>query len=235
MYLAALFALTALLTVALGGMQLAVSLAAAEERHAALAYADIALEQARRALVEQIAAQVRSGSPDGPFVEPPRGELEPVCTTPPGATPPPCPFSARVAVTLLGQTGTRAPGDEVARSVQRAPGASENRLAATLTASIVSAAGTVSESRSLIVRTYAAPPYASDDGGDAPAIGDLRGGDSGGTCDGSPACGGADTRVHAKLVCSDPVLPARCAGVPDRYVDRFEDETWYDAHVWSAP
>ena len=231
MYLSVLFGLLALAGIALGGLELATSLAAAAERHAALRYADLALEQARRALVAQIAAQVKSGTPDGPFVVPSPDPLAPICVVPFGASAAPCGFSLRTSVSLLGQTGAAAAPNEVARNVQRAAGANENRLAAKISAIVVSPAGTVVRSRTLVLRTYPAPPYASDDGSDEPDVGGIVSGDSGGTCDGSAACGGVDARVHAKLICSDPLDPSRCAGVPDRYVDNFQNENWQNAHA----
>jgi hypothetical protein len=231
MYLSLLFALAAIVAVSLGGLQVATSLAVAAERHAALRYADVALEQARAALVAQIAAQVAAGSPDGPFVAPSPSPTAPVCPAPAEGTPPPCPFSASVSVALLGQTGSSAAPNELAQSVERAPGAAENRLAATLTATVVSPAGSIVRSRTLVLRTYPAPPFASDDGSDEPIAGNLASGDSGGTCDGSPGCGGDDTRIHAKLICSDPADPAGCAGMADRYVDNFTDENWQNAHA----
>ncbi len=231
MYLSVLFGLLALLAIALGGLQVATSLASAAERHAALHYADIALEQARYALVVQIAAQVRAGTPDGPFVLPTPDPLTPLCVTPLGATPAPCNFAVRTSVSLLGQTGTAAAPNEVAENVERAPGASENRLAAKISALVVTPVGTVVRSRTMLLRTYAAPPYASDDGSDEPDVGGIVSGDSGGTCDGSAACGGVDSRIHAKLVCSDARDPSRCSGVPDRYVDAFQNESWQNAHA----
>jgi hypothetical protein len=231
MYLAILFGLTAVAAVALGGLQLATSFAAAAERHAALRYADVALEQGRLALVAQIAAQIEAGSPDGPFVAPSPTPLAPVCVTPPDAVPAPCAFSASVSVTLLGQTGVPATPNELAQNVQRAEGVAENRLAATIFATVVSPAGSVVRRRSLIVRTYAAAPYASDDGSDEPVYGDTASGDSGGVCDGSALCAGSDTRIHAKLVCSDPGDPSKCNGVPDRYLDNFVNVNWRNAHA----
>ena len=231
MYLSVLFGTLALVTVALGGLGVATSLAAASERHAAMHYADIALEQARYALVAQIAAQVRAGAPDGPFVLPSPDPLEPLCVTPPAATAPPCVLAMRTSAVLLGQTGGGAAPNEVAENVQRAPGASENRLAAKISATVVTPFGVVIRSRTVLLRTYAAPPYASDDGSDEPNAGGVVSGDSGGTCDGSAACGGVDTRIHAKLVCSNPLDPARCSGMPDRYVDAFQNEDWANAHA----
>jgi len=235
MYLSLLFSVTALAAVALGGLQLATSYAVAAERHAALRYADVALEQARLALVTQLAEQVESGSPDGPFVAPSPTALAPVCTEPAGAPPLPCAFSASVSVTLLGQTRVSAPANEFAQNVQRAEGVDENRVSATISATVVSPAGSVERRRSLIVRTYAAPPFASDDGSDEPAPGDVASGDSGGICDGTTICAGADTRIHVKFVCSYPAQPSLCAGIPDRYRDNFLDENWRNAHAVPSP
>jgi hypothetical protein len=235
MYLSMLFSVTALAAVTLGGLQLATSYAVAAERHAALRYADVALEQARLALVTQIAQQVQAGSPDGPFIAPSPSALAPVCADPAGATPAPCPFSASVSVTLLGQTMVSAPANELAQNVQRGEGVDENRLSATLTATVVSPAGSVERRRSLILRTYAAPPFASDDGSDEPAPGDVASGDSGGICDGSAICAGADTRIHVKFVCSNPADPSQCAGIQDRYEDNFLNENWRNEHAVTNP
>ncbi len=231
MYLSILFALGATVAIALGGLQLTGALAVASERHAAAHYADIALEAARQSLIAQIAAQVEAGTPDGPFVAPAPGAPAPICAAPAGA-PSPCPFEASVRVELEGQTGTASAGPPVpAQNVQRTPGASEDRLAATLTATVTSPAGTLVRHRSLVLRTFAVAPFASDDGSDEPVAGGLIAGDGGGTCDGSASCGGSDTRIHAKLICSNPADPSKCAGVPDRYVDDLEDESWHDAHA----
>jgi hypothetical protein len=235
MYLSMLFGVTMLAMVALGGLQLATSYAVAAERHAALRYADVALEQARLALVAQIAAQVEAGSPDGPFVAPSPTALAPVCSVPPAAPPAPCAFSASVSVTMLGQTRVSAPPNEFAQNVQRAEGVDENRVSATLSATVVSPGGSVVRRRSLIVRTYAAPPFASDDGSDEPAPGDIASGDSGGICDGSAICAGADTRIHVKFVCSYPSDPSLCIGIPDRYRDNFINESWRNGHAVVSP
>jgi hypothetical protein len=235
MYLSMLFGVTALAAVALGGLQLATSYAVAAERHAALRYADVALEQARLALVSQVAEQVQAGSPDGPFVAPSPTALAPVCDAAPAATPAPCAFSASVSVTMLGQTRVSGPANELAQNLQRGEGVDENRVSATLSVTVVSPAGSVQRRRSLIVRTYAVPPFASDDGSDEPTAGDVASGDSGGICDGSAICAGADTRIHVKTVCSYPAQPALCAGIPDRYQDNFLNDDWYNAHAVVSP
>src|SRR5271166_5204621 len=144
-----LFGMVAVAALALGGLQLTSAFAAASERHAALHYADIALEQARTALVAQIAAQIQAGSPEGPIVAPSPSALAPVCNPPGGVAPSPCPFSASVSVTLQGQTELAGATNERALNLEHAEGIYESRLAATLVATVVSPAVRVERRRAL--------------------------------------------------------------------------------------
>ncbi|HMD01497.1 MAG TPA: hypothetical protein VKG44_00905 [Candidatus Baltobacteraceae bacterium] len=232
MYLSVLIGVFAIVTVAFGGLRVAAAFALAGERHVAHQYARFALEGARRDLVAQIATQVENGSPDGPFVAPPPSSPAPACPSPAAAAAPPCAFTVSVSVTLDGQTGSASVApNETGENVQRTSGVSENRVAATLVATLTGPAMTFVARRSLTLRTYAVAPYASEDAAaEATADGTVTG-DVGGTCDGAAACGGADTRVHAKLVCSNPDDPSKCAGVADRYVDDFETESWPNAQA----
>ena len=235
MYAGLLFAMSALLALALAGAELTSAFALAGSKQAARQYAERALDAARATFVAQIAEQIRAGDLDGPFVAPPPAPNQPVCATPPGASPPPCPFDASVSVTLDGQTGDGSVPNQTALALQRHAAVSENRVAAELVATLRSPSGALAAivRRHVVLRTYAVPPYATDDGSDEATVDGVVSGDSAASCNGSAACGGVDTRIHATIYCVNPV----CSGTHYLSADEFRDEDWHDAaaepRAWS--
>jgi hypothetical protein len=228
-YLQALWALALCAVLAAAWLDAAGASALAAARHAAMRAAELAIDRSQDVLVETLAAEAEGGA--GVFTAPSPGPAIPVC---PGASEggSPCPLWVSTAVTLAGQTGAGSNGaNQTALNVQGQPAVAEQRVGATVSAVVATAAGVpvAQLSRRITIRTLATWPYATLSGSDEPsvegiAVGDFAGACSGGTC-------GDDARVHAVLTCSDPAQPQLCAGQGYVPVDAFTSPPWYDANA----
>jgi hypothetical protein len=197
--------------------------------HVAARYANIALERAQDDLAEAIAGEVAVGLRDGPFTAPPASAAVAAG-----------PFFVATQVEIGGQTGSPAESGNVsAGSVQGNAGVAEHRVGATLFVAVSNAGGSVlaRATRHVTVRTFAVWPYVALSGADEATIDGYAVADFAGSCDGSDACGGVDNRIHAVMRRADALQPERCAGSPDKPVDVFADQSWYDpnaeAKAWS--
>jgi hypothetical protein len=231
-YLQALWAL--LLCAGLSSAWLAASGAAAVSaaRHAALRGASVALDRAQFALVESIASQAQSGA--SVFVAPTPGQRQPLCPER-GSGASPCPLWVTTTAALAGQTAAGAGGaNQTALNLQGAPAIAEQRIAAIVTATVATAnrAPVATLSRRVTLRTLATWPYAALSGADEPRVDGVASGDFAGACAGG-ACG-ADSRVHAVLVCVDLAQPQNCAGQSPIPVDAFTSPPWYDGDAAPA-
>src|SRR5271163_2377767 len=134
MYLQALWFLIFAAVLANAWLEASYATVAAAARHAAMRAANLAVERAQDTLVESIAQQAATGATT--FSAPTPGPPVPACPTPPpgGA---PCPLLVATSVTLAGQTGANAPSDnQVAANLQQQPAIAEQRLAASVTATV---------------------------------------------------------------------------------------------------
>ena len=201
----------------------------AAAKHVAVRYANVALERAQDDLAEAIAGQVASGGSDGPFAAPPAGA--PVAA---GV------FFVATQTEIGGQTSAQATSgatNVTASNLQRNAGVVEHRVGATLEVTVSNAGGAVlaRATRRVTVRTFAAWPYVAIAGADEANADGYAVADFAGSCDGSGACGGVDSRIHAVMRCADAVAPELCAGHPDVPVDAFADQTWYDPNADAKP
>ncbi len=235
MYLHSLFAVVAMTVLALGWLELSAAQLNVAARRVAGRYAVAGVERAQSALMTAIAAQVAAGNSNGPFVAPTAGPPLAACSTPS-----PCAFRLTIGATLGGATQSSADaflgasaGNVVASNRQQNPGVGEQRLSATVSASVSNLAGAVLaiSTRRLVLRTFAAPPYVALSAVDEPTAENSDVADFAGTCDGSAACGGVDNRIHALVRCVDVQLAAHCADAPVLPADTFADTRWQNANA----
>jgi hypothetical protein len=183
--------------------------------------ASVAEGQAARALIDAeqtlrtfIAAQVAAGNVDGPFPVIAPSSAAPVC--PPNAVG--CGTGASIDFTYAGLTSTGSGGPQAAYALQRADAIRENRLAVRMHVVVTDAGGRsiVEKSRDVVVRTFAAAPYAivtATSDASAQTLGDSAGCDGTNVCAPTASNAADDTRLHALAQCFDnPKTPGMCAG-----------------------
>jgi hypothetical protein len=196
-------------------------------RHAAQHYAGIGLVRARSQLLAAIGSQVAGGAQT--LTAPPPLAPTPLCDEASSA----CPFTLSATYALTGALAEGGTANVSAGNVQTLPAIAEDRLAATIVATVSTPAGTplVVRTEWVTLRTFSVPPYAALDGvtdaaasRDVTAEADAAGCDpaSWSACDANnvspgmqPAPAGSmnpgDTRIHALRACADGGT-GRCAG-----------------------